>query len=520
MHIRILLLVFFLGIGDTFAQKGILKQAGINYQSGNYYKALQQYVKGLAEDPGNHEARYKECICQYQLSRFEDAQSCFQYLIAHTDKYPSSLNYFLAKTFRSENELDSSLKYFDKYISELKKKSPDSEAMKSAQKEYDATIKAKEQIAKESKVEVHSFGVKINTKYPEYGPLLSADEKTLIFTSCRPDTKGGVIEDNDGRYHEDVYISYYNDSLKEWSQAKQLDEINTVINDAAVYLSPDGQKMILYRHDPYNHLDQNAGDLYFTEMKDDKWSVPTAIDVINSKYWESSACMSEDEKILVFSSNRPGGFGGQDLYISKKNNLGQWTAPINLGKINTPYDEDSPFLHSDGKTLYFSSKGFNGIGGYDVFYTVFDLEKGTWSSPVHLPYPVSTPNDDLYFSWNLSGKTAYISTFWHGGAGDKDIYKVEFPQDQTKILVLNGVVKDTLSPIKSAKIVLRNLDTQKDEHYVSDENGGFRAVLEDNGKYMLEIKKEGYTHHTQFIDLRYPEQHQKIENETIILKKQ
>lgn len=526
MHIRPLLLFFFLGLVSVFAQKRTLKQAEIDYKAGYYFKALQLYTEVLAQDPNNHEARYKECICQYQLSRFEDAQSCFQYLISHANKIPNSLYYFLAKTYRSENEIDSSLKYFEKYISSIKTKgnghvsTADASKMVKAQQEYDATLKAKNQIAQESKVEIHSLGLKINTKYPEYGALLSADEKTLIFTSCRPDTKGGVIEDNDGRYHEDIYMSHYNDSLKEWSQAKQIDKINTGSNDAAVHLSPDGQKMILYRHDPYNHLDQNAGDLYTTEFKDGNWTEPVAIEAINSDYWESSATMSEDEKVLIFSSNKPGGFGGQDLYLTTKNNLGQWSTPVNLSKINTPYDEDSPFLHSDGKTLYFSSKGFNGIGGFDVFYTCFDLEKGTWSTPVHLPYPISTPNDDLYFSWSLSGRTAYISTLWHGGEGDKDIYRVEFPQDQTKLIVMNGTVKDTLGPIKDANIAVRNLDTKKVDYFRSDDQGVFKIVFEDEGKYTLEVTKNGYYSFSQYIDLKHKSQYQNIEHETIFLKKE
>ncbi|HTF82041.1 MAG TPA: carboxypeptidase regulatory-like domain-containing protein [Cytophagales bacterium] len=514
------MLIFFLTVANIFAQKRTLKQAEINYKAGYYFKALQLYTEVLAQNPDNHDARYKECICQYQLSRFEDAQSCFQYLLAHTDKYPISLNYFLAKTFRSENDLDSAVFYFSKYIVLLEKTSPNSKAMKDAIKEYEATVKAKEQIAKESKVEVHSLGPKINTKYPDYAPLLTADEKTLIFTSCRPETKGGIIEDNDGRYHEDIYISYYNDSLKEWSQGKQIDQINTGSNDAAVFLSPDGQRMIIYRHDPYNHLDQNAGDLYMTELKDGIWSEPASIAEINSEYWESSATMSEDEKVLVFASNRPSGFGGQDLYISRKDDTGKWSIPINLARINTPYDEDSPFLHSDGKTLYFSSKGFSGIGGYDVFYTVFDLEKNTWSTPVHLPFPISTPNDDLYISWNISGRTAYISTLWHGGAGDKDIYRVEFPRDQTKIVLVHGTVKDSSQVVKEAKVVVRNLDTKLVEVYNSDDDGAFKLILEENGKYIIEVNKEGYLPFTQFIDLKLKSQYQKIENETILLHKQ
>jgi tetratricopeptide (TPR) repeat protein len=520
MYTRTLLLLFFFVEASVFAQKRTLKQADVNFKAGYYYKALQLYTDVLAQDPNNHVARYNECICQYQLSRFEDAKSCFQYLIAHTDKYPMSLNYFLAKTFRSENELDSAVFYFNKYIVLLQKGSPDSKAMREAVKEYEATVKAKEQIAKESKVEVHSVGPKINTKYPDYGPLLTADEKTMIFTSCRPDTKGGIIEDTDGRYHEDIYIAYYNDSLKEWSQAKQIDQINTGINDAAVYLSPDGQKMIIYRHDPYNHLDQNAGDLFMTELIDGIWTEPKSIEEINSNYWESSATMSEDEKVLVFASNRPSGFGGQDLYLSRKDNTGKWSTPVNLAKINTPYDEDSPFLHSDGKTLYFSSKGFSGIGGYDVFYTLFDLEQNTWTTPVHLPFPISTPNDDLYISWNLSGRTAYISTLWHGGAGDKDIYRVEFPRDQTKIVVMNGSVKDANQAIGDAKIVVRNLDNKQIEVYNSDNNGNFKAVFEENGKYIVEVNKDGYLPFSQFVDLRIKDQYQKIGNETIILHKQ
>ncbi|MFH1319349.1 MAG: hypothetical protein ABII90_01685, partial [Bacteroidota bacterium] len=179
------------------------------------------------------------------------------------------------------------------------------------------------------------------------------------------------------------------------------------------------KKMFLYR-------DAEGGAIYLCELRKKGWSRPKSIKGINSEYQESSACFSPDEKTLYFVSNRPGGMGGKDIYMNKLTDENKWGEPVNLGsEINTPYDEGRVFMHPDGKTLYFSSKGHNTMGGYDIFFSTLK-ENDTWSKPQNIGYPVNTVNDDISFASTENKEYAYYSSLKPGGIGNKDIYRILF----------------------------------------------------------------------------------------------
>ncbi|MBX9851516.1 MAG: hypothetical protein K2X86_07125, partial [Cytophagaceae bacterium] len=173
------------------------------------------------------------------------------------------------------------------------------------------------------------------------------------------------MDETDGRYFEDIYIAYKKDST--WSAPELIGSgINTEGHDASISLSPDGQNLLIFRHYDQSLIGASSpGDLYLSRLKGNTWTQATKLsESINTKAWEPSACLSSDERILYFSSNREGGSGGTDLYMVRKLPNGEWALPMNLGnKINTPFDEDSPFIIADGKTLYFSSNGHRTMGG-------------------------------------------------------------------------------------------------------------------------------------------------------------
>lgn len=254
------------------------------------------------------------------------------------------------------------------------------------------------------KITVTNVGDVINTAYDEFAPIISADGYMMIFTSSRPIGKKAIAKKLLAG-NENIYVSYYDDYTWKWSEPKLLGEsINQPEkNNSAISLSNDGQRLLLFRGDP-------DGNIYETVLKGDEWSEPVKLpEPINSKMHESSASISPDGRTIYFVSNRKGGQGKLDIWMCHQDNMGTWGKAENLGsEINTPENEEGVFIHPDGKTLYFSSKGHNSIGGFDVFKTV--LEDGKWGTPVSLGNLINTPEDDLFFSITADGKTGYYST--------------------------------------------------------------------------------------------------------------
>jgi outer membrane protein OmpA-like peptidoglycan-associated protein len=270
--------------------------------------------------------------------------------------------------------------------------------------------------AKPIRVLLENAGPAINSPMSDYGPLISADETVLLLTSRRSGSTGGQLDSEGDGMLEDIYQSDWTGTA--WSPAHNLGApVNTARHDATVGLSADGQHLLVY-------IEDNEGDIYESNLLGSTWSKPKSLGArVNTRHHESSACYSPDNKYLYFVSDRPGGRGGRDIYRVE---LDARTPAQNLGSvINTPYDEEGVFMHPDGKTLYFSSKGQSSIGGYDIFKSTL-LPTGQWSEPENVGWPINTPDDDVYFVMGASGQHAYYSTDLPGGLGGKDIYRVTF----------------------------------------------------------------------------------------------
>jgi hypothetical protein len=230
--------------------------------------------------------------------------------------------------------------------------------------------------------------------------------------------------------------------------------------------------------------------------KDGSWEKPESINNINSKFRESSASITEDGTLLIFSSDRPEGFGGTDLYYSRKELDGDWTTPENIGGyINTKFDEDGPFIHPDGNKLYFSSKGHNTMGGFDIFYSEFLEEKNRWTRPRNMGYPVNSPDDDVFFIWSVDGERAYFSSERADTYGNTDIY-IMMRNDKNNVLVnINGKILDKIdqSPVGAEIIVRDVLSNKLIGIFDADINSGsFSVALNSGRKYTFIIKTERY----------------------------
>ena len=349
-------------------------------------------------------------------------------------------------------------------------------------------------ITKPAPYEAINLGEAINTKYHEYFPALTADGSTMIFSR--------VIDEN-----EDFFISQKGKDNK-WSTAVPMTNvINTNnYNEGAQSLSPDG--MYLYftgcnRPDTFGSC-----DIYVSHKNGNTWDKPFNLGgVVNSASWDSQPSISPDGSTLYFSSNRPGGFGGYDLWKTTLKDDGTWTKPENLGPdINTEYDENTPFIHPDGQTLYFSSDGWPGFGSKDIFFSRLDSDN-KWARPENIGYPINTFNEETGLIVTPDGQEGLFSSNLKDGFGDLDIYRFKMPAAAKPKLItyVKGKVmdKDTKQPLESTVLVV-DLNTKKKQYYdyTSKETGTFLAVMPIGTSYALNVSADGYLFYSDHFELK------------------
>ena len=330
----------------------------------------------------------------------------------------------------------------------------------------------------------------VNSEFSEYKPLLNAQENTMFFTAKKPD---GLTDNKDdqGDFYEHIYFS--EKVGNNWTQAKLMPSpINTKKSTSALYLSADGQYLLSSMVNNDNNIGPLGRGIFESYKNGNVWTEPQIFqNKVNTSYLETSANMDLNKNMVFFVSDRDGGLGGKDLWMIKKLDNGSWSSPQNLGEpINTEYDEESPYFHSDGKTLYFSSKGHSSIGGLDIFKSELDKELN-WSSPKNMGYPINTVNDDLSFVPTVTGNRAYFSSVRNGGKGKSDIYEMILPnQEESSLAVYKGkVTNQNGKPIKNIEVSVQN-----DKYYpvykefqINKSSGKFVFVFESGNFYNIKF---------------------------------
>ena len=340
---------------------------------------------------------------------------------------------------------------------------------------------------KENPIDVDVIPIKsVNSKYPEYRPKVNAEENIMYFTSKRPGGSSEILDDQ-GEFYEDIYYSEKKHNV--WTEPVLVqDLINTQENSSCVYLSADAQMMYLSMVNNDPKVGNIGRGLYESKLEGDHWTEPKFLnEKINSKYWETYASLDIYSNILLFVSDREGGYGGKDIWMVKKLPNGEWAEPQNLGEpINSEYDEESPYLHPDGKTLYFSSKGHKVMGGYDIFKSNLQADL-TWSAPENMGYPINTVVDDLFFTPTVNGKRAYFSSYRSDGIGEYDIYRMNLvSEEEADLAVYKGIVKDTEGNVVK-DVVISIFDENMDDKYgiyrPNELSGRFLFVLQPGHNY-------------------------------------
>ena len=499
--------------GEILSKKEIkkLEQDGeLFYEDKEYDKALRYFLQLCEIKPNDPYYNLVIGICYTQVPG--EVDKSFPYLEKAKELNPEfdQVDLYLGRAYYKNSQ-------FQKAIDKLND-------LLAAEKSDDITEDEARQIITYCKnalelvmdtaenVGVTNMGPVINSSADEYVPLITPDESQMIFTYKGEKSTGGKVNekgvpDEDGNYHEDIFQSMkspddwmYDEDV--WLEPKGIDALNTDLDDACIALTIDGQTLFLYKY-----TKENGGDIYYSKLNGDQWGEPKALEgEVNTKYWEGSVTVSSNGQVIYFSSDKPGGYGGRDLYRAEKLEDGTWGNVTNLGAmVNTPLDDDSPFLHLDQKTLYFSSKGHNSIGGYDVFYSV--NENGSWSTPVNMGAPVNTTEDDMFYVATADGKKGYYSTaHGKGSQGLQDIYLVTPDPGRINIapvaaLIVGIVFADDVPSASTINVYDVSKDETAGTFYSNSSSGQYRIALLPGSRYKISVEVPELETHTDEIDL-------------------
>lgn len=441
----------------TGREKKLLDKADKYYASQEFLYCIGLYDSLYKRHADNLYLAYLLGTAQtYDPMYYEPSEQ----LIRKADPLRSKLpdfDFYLGKACENNDKFDEAISQYEAYL-----KNPIPDTLRTLVKHQIEVCKnSAEQLKKGSVATVGNIGPAVNSEGAEYSPVLPSNEKFMVFTYRGPKSKGGKQKvpgraDDKGTYFEDVFISYKNDS-GQWQKPVPIDAINTEGHDAVMCISHDGQRLYIYRN-----VGLGNGDIFVSTLKGTQWGVPQKVKGINSTYWEGSVCFTPDEKYLYFSSERPGGAGGRDIWVAERLIDGSYGKVMSASAaINTPYDEDAPFITADGKTLFFSSTGHNSTGGYDVFRS--DLKGGRWTKPYNIGKPVNSNQDDKYYWVSADGERGYYSSERKEGLGAQDILLVEPGMfgKPTALIMMQGVVYLDDQPVE-AEIKIKSKFTRKD----------------------------------------------------------
>lgn len=488
-----------LAIGQDFITKDqldnrskkLFEQAQRFVNSQNWSEATLSLDQIIARHPNAIDALLFRAGIHYDNNDLSSAEIDFKSALALSTTYALIANYQLGVTQYKLEKYTDAIANFEAFLSNI---APDDR--RKARTEYyldkaktGAKIKANPVSFKPT-----SLGPNINTKGKEYLPSFTADGQLLVYT----------VNYNG---QEDFYFSTKNEQ-GDWNKGQPFEEVNTTANEGAQSISADGRTLVFTGCRRKDGL--GSCDLYYTEQKNGQWDDVIHPDSpLNTRYWESQPSLSSNGQWLFFASDRPGGLGENDIWVCQRKSDGQWGNPINLGApINTPGNDESPFIHPDGQTLYFMSDGHPGLGGYDLFLA--RLENGQYSPPQNLGYPINTSASEGALTVSLDGKTAYYTTNTHTIAGQKqdfDIYQFPLHSDARPqaVTYVSGTIIDatTDKPIPTADVQIKTDNGQVALSSVkTDINGQFLIVLPAGKNYQFLASEDNYLFFSDRFELK------------------
>ncbi|MBN2664332.1 MAG: PD40 domain-containing protein [Bacteroidales bacterium] len=440
--------------------------------------AIRMYKQMISFDPKNPIFYYK--LGFSYLNTFGKQDSAVIFLNKANNLYnddyradlsPFEIKFYLARAYRLQENTDSAIILLETILAETQ----NDQMVYAVNRELDMV-----KLSVKNMFSINDLDSVINSSFSDHSPIYFEAEKLLIFTSRRYNSNS--IKYDDGQYDEDIYYSKRINGV--WSSPILFADFYTPANEATSCLTPDGAELVIYK-------DDDRGSIYISSFVDDAWLEPVKLpSPINSRHRETHASLTADGNQMFFTSDRSGGMGGLDIWTSYKLSDG-WTKPVNLGAaVNSRGDEDSPNISLDGKTLYFSSDGRDGFGGFDIFRSTLN-DFGTWNISENLGYPINSIGDDIFFSPILSTGTAFYSSFRSGTQGDADIFVVYLDSTElsTKSVNIGFLFDENNVPIDTAEIIIYN--KTKGQRFLANPSaaGKFIFVTEANNDYTLVIKR-------------------------------
>jgi tetratricopeptide (TPR) repeat protein len=482
--------------GIIFAQDKInSKLANEYFNDGNFYAALDEYLEILKSVPKDPKFNYRAGVCYLNTNIDKSNAIPFFERALKTEKPNPNTFYLLGRAYHFAYRFHNAIEMFEEFKNINKGNDFN---LEDVEKQIEYCYNAIEIMKFPLDISFKNLGPTINSKKPDYYPFVPLDESYLIYNTKRDD---GSNQLTDGSFNSEIYISHVKKGS--YTDARKLDQNVNSLNgsEEIVGLSADGKHLLFY----FNN-EEYYGDLFIADYINGKIkNIVKLPKVINSKNQEIAASISKFGDVIYFASDREGGYGGVDIYLSRVLPNGKWGPPQNLGpNINTKYDEDFPNITSDNKTLYFSSKGHTSMGGYDIFKATWNSVKRNWGDVKNIGYPINTPQDNMNFRASKTGRTGYISALRAHGFGDLDIYSVTFNEVDPQYTVLKGYVTatDTTQIIKDVFISV--LDLQTDElygSYMTNPITGRYIIILPPGKFNVLVEVPGFEMFTEDLEI-------------------
>ena len=486
-RVAIVFFIFLLSFNSLLVAQELAsdKLANERFNEENFKEALANYLELLVSTPENLTYNYRIGVC-YLNTNIDKSNAIpyFEKALTSSATDPNA-SYLLGRAYHFAYRFPEAIKMYRKFKTLNKGNTAN---LQDVEKQIQYCYNAIEIMKFPLDVTFKNVGPTINSKQKDYYPYVPLDESFLIFNTKRDD--GSSLLSN-GSFLSEIYISKVKNGI--YTPSKKIDQnVNSLAgSEEIVGLSGDG-KHVLFYFDNEAHY----GDLFIADFENENVENLTKLPkVINSKHHEISASITLLGDVIYFASDRDGGYGGVDIYSSRKLPNGKWAPPQNLGPtVNTAADEDFPNITSDHKTLYFSSKGHTSMGGYDIFKAAWNPVKRNWGDVNNVGYPLNTPEDNMNFRVSKTGRTGYISALRENGFGDLDVYSVTFNEVDPTYTVLKGYVntRDSL-PLKDVFISV--LDQQTDElygSYMTNPVSGRYIIILPPGKYKVLVEVPGF----------------------------
>lgn len=453
----------------------------------NYKEALRHYSELLIEDPENLKYNYNAGLC-YLNSDFEKIKSIpfFEKVIFYEEE-ASTVYYLMGKAYQSDFQFDRAIDMFNNFIQFYSLGAEFS--VEDAETEIEYCENAYELMKFPKEVKWENLGPQINSPYPDYFPFVNLDESFIAYTSKRDD---GSQKLPDGTYASNIYYTRVVEG--EFAPAIPVPgaDNDPAESEVIIGMSGSGDRMLLMKG-----LESISGDIYEGEFTDDRLQNIQALDKqVNSKFREIAATYSSDGNTIYFVSDRPGGYGGTDIWIIKRLPTGKWGVPFNAGAdINTERDEDFPNVSPDGEYLFFSSKGHFSMGGFDIFKAKWDADSNRYLNPRNLGYPINSVDDDMNYRLSRTGRYGYISALREDGYGDYDIYRITIKEVESEYSVLRGIISsaDRGLEVSGADITVTNLeDGELFGVYTPNPNTMRYVIILPPGEFEVYVDSPGF----------------------------